>query len=39
MANKEVFAEDKVGHKIDRCFSDAVIKFGEHVKQFIAEMR
>ncbi|KAL7021162.1 hypothetical protein ACKWTF_011780 [Chironomus riparius] len=28
MANKEVFAEDQHGQKIDRCFSDAFIKLG-----------
>lgn len=29
MANSSVFSEDKVGAKIDRCFSDAVIKAGK----------
>jgi hypothetical protein len=28
MAEKTVFSEDKVGSKIDRCFSDAFIKAG-----------
>ncbi|KAG5672387.1 hypothetical protein PVAND_002518 [Polypedilum vanderplanki] len=28
MSNKEVFAEDKMSQNIDRCFSDAFIKFG-----------
>lgn len=29
MSNNEVFAEEQVGQKIDRCFSDAVIKLGK----------
>lgn len=29
MASKEVFSENKMGDKIDRCFSDAFIKFGK----------
>lgn len=32
MANSAVFNEDKVGHKIDRCFSDVVIKAGKVIK-------
>jgi len=31
MANKEVFAEDQYGQKIDRCFSDAFIKLGKQI--------
>lgn len=31
MAQKQVFAEDQYGHKIDRCVSDAMIKFGKPV--------
>lgn len=29
MSNKAVFIEDLMGKKIDRCFSDAVIKIGK----------
>lgn len=33
MANSAVFSEEKVGQKIDRCFSDAVIKAGKWIKR------
>lgn len=36
---EKAFAEDIMGHKIDRCFSDAVIKAGERVSSIFDYIR